>query len=184
MRDLKPENIVLDGKNNAKICDFGWAADLKDVTVPIKAGTYAYMSPESLSGTLQGEKSDVWSLGIFLFELCFNKEPFQGRSCNEMLKAIKTTEIDFSGRAVQSAKELIASVLKFSTKDRPNLKHILQSQFFQESFLAVDPSAFKRDSVGTVPKNTFVVPAPQACPGIDEPKKPNSLAGAEHVCAA
>ena len=53
MRDLKPENLILDRMNNVKLCDFGWAAQETDTDYcKIKAGTYAYMSPESLSEQL------------------------------------------------------------------------------------------------------------------------------------
>lgn len=150
MRDLKPENIVLDARSNAKICDFGWAADLKDTAYcSIKAGTYAYMSPESLAGTLQNEKSDVWSLGIFLYELMYNKEPYQGNSCTSMLRAIKETQLEFPHKGLGGANQLIGELLKFGVKERPSLKFILTSQFFQDSLMHVDSAAFKREQTLT-----------------------------------
>ena len=79
MRDLKPENLLLDSKMNIKLCDFGWAAHMNDEEYrKLKSGTYAYMSPESLKGELQGKQSDIWSLGILLYELNYKKEPFSG----------------------------------------------------------------------------------------------------------
>lgn len=161
MRDLKPENVVLDARGNAKICDFGWAADLKDVAYcSIKAGTYAYMSPESLSGTLQMEKSDVWSLGVLLYELMFNKEPYLGKSCSEMLRVIKSTELDLSGKGIPSGKELVAQLLKYNVKDRPGMKHILNSQFFQESLLGIDPASFKKEAPPVAAKGSAEQAAP------------------------
>lgn len=152
MRDLKPENIVLDARCNAKICDFGWAADVKDTAYcSIKAGTYAYMSPESLSGTLQNEKSDVWSLGVFLYELMYNKEPYQGNSCSSMLRAIRDTKIEFPNKGLVGANQLIVEVLKFGVRERPSLKFILTSQFFQDSLMHVDSAAFKREQTLTPP---------------------------------
>jgi serine/threonine protein kinase len=150
MRDLKPENIVLDASNNAKLCDFGWAAELSDVAYcSIKAGTYAYMSPESLGGTLQAEKSDIWSLGILLYELCFNREPYSGRSCAEMLKSIRFSELNLVGRSDESAKSLIQEILKVEVTERPGMKEILSSQFFQESLRVIDPAVFKRPVVSS-----------------------------------
>lgn len=146
MRDLKPENIVLDENMNAKLCDLGWASFMKDTAYcSIKAGTYAYMSPESLQGVLQNEKSDVWSLGILLYELYYNKEPFSGRSCLDMLKTIKTNEIDFTKPINVHAKELILSLLRFNAKDRPDLKTVFQSKFVREALQAIDPNVPRKD---------------------------------------
>lgn len=77
IRDLKPENILLDQNLNVKLCDFGWCVGLHEHSFrKTRAGTYAYMSPESLNGELQDEKTDIWSLGIFLYELFVGKEPY------------------------------------------------------------------------------------------------------------
>ena len=148
MRDLKPENVVLDESMNAKICDFGWAANVRDIAYcSIKAGTYSYMSPESLQGVLQTEKTDNWALGVFLYELCYNKEPWKGRSCNDMLKKIKTNAIDFSAPILPQIRELIVNLLKFHAKDRLEIKSILQSQFFREAIFSVDALASQNTNV-------------------------------------
>ena len=77
-RDLKPENILLDREENAKLCDFGWAVEY-DVEIKRKTlcGTYEYMSPEVYYGNGQCLKSDIWSLGILLFELSQGKSPYK-----------------------------------------------------------------------------------------------------------
>lgn len=55
----------------------GWAAQINDIKwLRKKAGTYAYMSPEALLGKIQTQKSDIWSLGILLYELFHNIEPY------------------------------------------------------------------------------------------------------------
>lgn len=83
MRDLKPENLLLDKNFDIKICDFGWTASLSsnDEYRKIPSGTFAYMSPESLRGELQGKGSDVWALGILLFEFFNGSEPYGSISC-------------------------------------------------------------------------------------------------------
>ena len=94
MRDLKPENILINSKLQIKLCDFGWACNsLNSSHCNEKAGTYAYMSPESLMGSRQEFSSDCWSVGILLYELYFNKEPYEGKSCREQLKLIKEKNI-------------------------------------------------------------------------------------------
>ena len=130
-RDLKPENILLDDENNVKLCDFGWACHLNETVYRrLKAGTYAYMSPENLSGALQDEASDIWSLGILLYELLYNKEPFSGISCNDQLKKIKQNSIDFAKREISSeAKHLITKILQLDKNSRPSIGAVLNSDF-------------------------------------------------------
>ena len=78
LRDIKPENILVNiDQLQIKMCDFGWAAETSDIKwILNKAGTYVYMSPEALKGEFQTKKSDLWSLGVLMFELFFNVEPF------------------------------------------------------------------------------------------------------------
>lgn len=70
-RDIKPENILLDEGLNAKLCDFGWATGLQvegEVRYSV-CGTYEYMSPEIFYEQSHSTKTDVWCLGILLFEM-------------------------------------------------------------------------------------------------------------------
>ena len=64
-----------------KLCDFGWASSIYDKEyLKIKAGTLEYMSPESLKGLSQSFSSDIWSLGILLYEMYFKTSPFKGEN--------------------------------------------------------------------------------------------------------
>ena len=73
-RDIKPENLLLDQNYNIKLCDFGWACFL-DQANPRQSvcGTFEYMSPEVAENKGHNKKTDIWSLGVLLFELihCF-----------------------------------------------------------------------------------------------------------------
>ena len=80
-RDLKPGNIMLDENNNAYLSDFGIARVMgSDLTGSAIIGTPAYMSPEQAHGMPIDARSDIYALGIVLFELITGSEPFQAET--------------------------------------------------------------------------------------------------------
>src|SRR5262245_23670525 len=86
-RDLKPENVMLDGQGKVRITDFGLAG-LEDSIRgdDVRSGTPAYMSPEQLTGREVSARSDVYSLGLVLYELFTGRKAFEGKSFSEMLR--------------------------------------------------------------------------------------------------
>ncbi|NIO48884.1 MAG: protein kinase [Candidatus Aminicenantes bacterium] len=80
-RDLKPQNIMIDKKGNVRIMDFGIARSLevKGITgTGMMIGTPEYMSPEQAQGKDIDLRSDIYSLGIILYEMVTGKVPFEG----------------------------------------------------------------------------------------------------------
>ncbi len=80
-RDLKPQNIMVDMDGNAKITDFGIARSIKTKGLTgtgVIIGTPEYMSPEQVEGKTVDLRSDLYSLGIILYELVTGKLPFEG----------------------------------------------------------------------------------------------------------
>ncbi|WP_278390392.1 Stk1 family PASTA domain-containing Ser/Thr kinase [Lactobacillus acetotolerans] len=80
-RDLKPQNVLMDKKGNIKIADFGIAVALNQSSITqtnSAMGSVHYMSPEQTRGGLVTKQSDIYSLGIILYELITGKVPFNG----------------------------------------------------------------------------------------------------------
>jgi serine/threonine-protein kinase len=85
-RDLKPENVMLDGEGRARITDFGLAGLAESFSgEEVRSGTPAYMSPEQLAGREVTARSDVYSLGLVIYELVTGRRAFTGRSYAELL---------------------------------------------------------------------------------------------------
>lgn len=75
-RDIKPSNVVLNSKGQIKLCDFGVSSELENSVADTFVGTGTYMAPERIQGEEYTVKSDVWSVGLTLFELAVGKFPF------------------------------------------------------------------------------------------------------------
>jgi len=82
-RDLKPQNIMVDEDGNARIMDFGIARSLRGKAITgagVMIGTPDYMSPEQVDGKAVDQRSDIYSLGIILYEMLTGRVPFEGDS--------------------------------------------------------------------------------------------------------
>jgi len=80
-RDLKPQNIMIDKDGNTRIMDFGIARSLKTKGITaagVMIGTPEYMSPEQVEGKEVDQRSDIYSLGVILYEMVTGRVPFEG----------------------------------------------------------------------------------------------------------
>ena len=124
-RDLKPGNILINKDGRVKIIDFG-LAKLKGVTKLTKdsvtIGTLHFMSPEQAQGVEVDQRTDIWSLGVILYEMITGNLPFQGEYeaavlysiLNEEPKLLASHKVDVS----EELQQIVSNVLKKNPDER------------------------------------------------------------------
>jgi predicted Ser/Thr protein kinase len=87
-RDLKPGNIMIDSRGEVRIMDFGLAAVTEQQldAADVRSGTPAYMAPEQLEGREATTRSDIYALGLVLYELFTGRPAFEGKDAVELLR--------------------------------------------------------------------------------------------------
>jgi len=129
-RDLTPGNLIRNGEDRVKILDFG-LAKVTDVTLGTgnrPLGTITYMSPEQLTGVEVTYKTDLWSLGVMLFEMIWKRRPFAGSTLVALTQQIRNPSgievpdvpADFDPRLADAVRGLLAQ----SAEVRPELSDL------------------------------------------------------------
>ena len=111
-RDLKPANIMLDGRGQVVVMDFGLAAFVDQVTAAdIRSGTPAYMAPEQLAGKEVTEKSDIYSLGLVLYEVFTGKSAYSAENLADLVKTRNPATVSRPSSIVKDIDPLVERVI-------------------------------------------------------------------------
>jgi len=121
-RDLKPQNIMIDTMGNARIMDFGIARSIEGKSITgagVMIGTPDYMSPEQVDGKETDRRSDIYSLGVILYEMVTGKAPFEGDTALSIAVKHKTEFPDDPRKYnEQISEELSHIILRCLEKDK------------------------------------------------------------------
>lgn len=120
-RDLKPGNVMIDGRGTARITDFGLAV-LEHQKVNEVAGTPAYMAPEQLAGGAASARSDIYALGLVLYEMFTGKRLYSGRNISELRlqhAQLKTRPSSIVGEIDPAVEKVILRCIEEDPQLRP-----------------------------------------------------------------
>src|SRR6266705_858373 len=142
-RDIKPENIMLRPDGYVKVLDFG-IAKLAEQEVPVTIptdealllvetnlgsilGTVRYMSPEQACGAQVDKRTDIWSLGVVVYEMITGHEPFTGDAPREVMTSILETEppplASYIRQALPELQQIISKTLRKDPEERYHGAH-------------------------------------------------------------
>ena len=178
-RDIKPGNVMLSQGGEIKIADFGLArqqSDMAAVSALTMAGTVlgtpAYMSPEQAAGKEVDGRTDIFSLGVMVYELLTGEKPFAGSTYSEIREKIINEDPPAMGRSASITPEIETLVRRMLAKDPdrrfPSLRHVLRA--VEDCMETLDPSGglFKH-------KRKYLVKFAQDPAGFSEDLRRNSV---------
>jgi serine/threonine protein kinase len=139
-RDIKPANILLQN-DIIKVCDFGFAKAISngDYMMDTICGSPLYMAPEILFKTKYSSKSDLWSLGIIIYQMVYHKHPYKDpRSISDLIKKIEIQEIEYPDTVTESCIELMKELLNLSPNHRLSWKELNNHEWFESIDDSID----------------------------------------------
>lgn len=181
-RDISPQNAILSTAGTVKIIDFGIAKAKTKVSTTdsgVLKGKFAYMSPEHAEGMKLDHRTDIFSLGVILFELLTGARLFKGKNNMETVKKVKKAKVPTpSGIRPAIPKTLDQIVFKSLQKDR-NKRYASAHDLVQDltKFLVSHAPAFSpRELVSYLPSIFPEIAPPERTGQEDTPRVPHEAA--------
>jgi serine/threonine protein kinase len=164
-RDLKPQNILLSTNYDIKITDFGFATYYtKDTIINTLCGSPMYMAPEIITRNGYDYKSDLWSVGIILYEMLHGYTPFNVQNFIELIKEIKRKDIQIKVDISEDCKDLIYSLCKTNPNERISWNDFFNHRWFDNDEILNDENTLFNVSFNTLPNiNKFNINEKQFC---------------------
>jgi serine/threonine protein kinase len=125
-RDIKPENIVIDREGTVKVMDFGIAHALGAARLTrerVVIGTLEYMPPERILNKEMDQRSDLYAVGVLLFEMLSGRLPFVSESEYELLRAQVETPAPSVGQFVGGIPDFVAEAVRRALEKDANLRY-------------------------------------------------------------
>ncbi|CAD8171818.1 unnamed protein product [Paramecium octaurelia] len=131
-RDLKPENICIDASSYIKLIDFGLCKFIteNELTYTL-CGSPAYLAPEVLNNNGISKSTDVYQIGLLLYEMLTGYPPFYTREINILINRIKNESIHIPMNLNEDARDLLRLILKRNALERINIEQMKKHKFFQ-----------------------------------------------------
>ncbi|XP_074551297.1 serine/threonine-protein kinase Nek5 [Halichoeres trimaculatus] len=154
-RDIKSQNIFLtNGGMKAKLGDFGIARMLNNTMELARTcvGTPYYLSPEICESRPYNNKTDIWSLGCVLYELCTLRHPFEGSSLRQLVSKICRGRYNpVPTHYSYNLRLLITQLFKVNPRDRPSVSSVLRRPFLEKLISKhLDPQLLQEEFSHTV----------------------------------